>query len=90
MLRAFRVLITAAVALTVATAQAAAPVLGPDAARHLLFRTSFTATPAEVDQYARLTRGEFIAVGGVWFGAEPGTPVKRVDVDIFEVLPPKR
>jgi hypothetical protein len=35
-------------------------------------------------------RGQFIAVGGASFGTEPGTPVKRVDVDIFEVLPAKR
>lgn len=54
-------------------------------------------TPKEIRErakhhwkYARLMRGQFIAVGGASFGTEPGTPVKRVDVDIFEVLPPKR
>jgi len=40
-----------------AAAAGAAP-LGPDDARHLLNRTSFAASPAEIEAYARLTREE--------------------------------
>lgn len=39
-----------------AAVPAAAQQLGYDGARHLLGRTSFAATPAEVDAYSRLTR----------------------------------
>ena len=35
--------------------------LGLDDARHLLYRTSFAATPAEIDAYARLNREQAVA-----------------------------
>ena len=44
-----------------ALAHAASPVLGPDDARHLLTRTSFTASAADVAAYSRLTREEAAA-----------------------------
>jgi hypothetical protein len=40
-------------------------------------------------KYARLMRGQFIAVGSALFGSEAGTPLRRIDVDIFELLPAK-
>jgi len=53
-------------------------------------------TPKEVREraknhwkYARLMRSQFVAVGTASFRGEPGTPLTRIDVDIFEVLPPK-
>lgn len=50
-------LATAIVAALCAAAAGAAP-LGPEDARHLLNCTSFAASPAEIDAYARLTREE--------------------------------
>ena len=41
-------------------AHAASPLLGVDDARHLLLRTSFAATPADVEGYARLTRSQAV------------------------------
>jgi len=45
----------------VATAQALAPSMGFDQARHLLNRTSFAAQTAEIDDYAQLTREQAVA-----------------------------
>jgi len=44
----------------VASASASAAPLGADDARHLLNRTSFAASPAEIDAYARLTREQAV------------------------------
>jgi hypothetical protein len=38
-------------------------------------------------KYARLMRGQFLAVGTAHFGAELGGPLNYLDLDIFEVLP---
>lgn len=44
----------------VTTTTGAAQVLGADDARHLLVRTTFAATPAEIDTFSRLTRAEAV------------------------------
>jgi uncharacterized protein (DUF1800 family) len=51
-----RQLIPMFVGIALSAAHAASPPLGIDDARHLLSRTSFAATPAATESYARLTR----------------------------------
>lgn len=70
-------------ALWCAAVQAAAP-LGYDDARHLLNRTSFAATPAEIESYARLTREQ--AVERLLSTSRPQhvTPAPRWTAEPFE------
>ena len=49
-----------ALALTCALAHAASPFLGFDDARHLLNRTGFSASRADIETYARLTREQAV------------------------------
>jgi uncharacterized protein (DUF1800 family) len=44
--------------LAAGTAMAQSREIGPDSARHLLNRTGFAASPAEIEQFARLSRAE--------------------------------
>ncbi len=69
-----------------AVAQAAAQPLGYDDAWHLLGRTSFAATPAEVETYSRLTREQAVErlLGGVRAGAATAPP--RWTAEPFESL----
>jgi len=76
----------AAVAASDASGQAAAP-MGEDDARHLLERTGFGATPANLADYARLTRDE--AIRRLLDGVRT-TPSQRPPALVYEAPGRKR
>lgn len=67
-------------------AQAAAQPLGYDDARHLLGRTSFAATPTEVDTYSRLTREQAVERLLAGNRARAATPPPRWVSEPFDSL----
>src|SRR5262249_45002891 len=80
----------AALAPGLAAAEAPAPRLSADDARHLLVRTGFAALPAEIAQFEGLTRAE--AVRRILAGArtEAATPAPGWTKDPPELRPPGR
>lgn len=81
--RAWRALVGVAALTFCGVPNAAPSILGAEDARHLLNRTSFAASPAEIDAYSRLTREQAVARLLASTPRAPVTPPPRWTAEPF-------